>query len=45
MQANEDIESSIPVLSETGPITIPFVCLIKRAVISVQPQVSLTLCS
>ena len=39
MQANEDIESSIPLLSETGPIAIPLSCLIKRAVISVQPQV------
>lgn len=40
MQANEDIQSSIPLLSETGPIAIPLSCLIKRAVISVQPQVS-----
>lgn len=40
MQANEDIESSIPLLSETGPIAIPLSCLIKRAVISIQPQVS-----
>ena len=41
MQANEDIQSSIPLLSETGPIVIPLSCLIKRAVISVQPQVSI----
>ena len=45
MQANEDVESSISLLSETGPIAIPVSCLIKRAVISVQPQVSMLLLS
>ncbi len=40
MQVNEDIQSSIPLLSETGPIGIPVSCLIKRAVLTVMPQVS-----
>ena len=44
MQVNEDIQSSIPVLSETGPIGIPVSCRIKRAVLTVMPQVSCFLC-
>ena len=44
MQVNEDIQSSIPLLSETGPIGIPVSCLIKRAVLTVMPQVSCLLC-
>ncbi len=42
MQVNEDIQSSIPLLSETGPIAIPVSCLIKRALLTVEPQVSST---
>ncbi|KAA6423269.1 MAG: flagellar associated [Trebouxia sp. A1-2] len=37
-KVNEDIQSSIPLLSETGPIGIPVSCLIKRAVLTVMPQ-------
>ena len=40
VQANEDVESNIPLLTETGPIAIPVSGLIKRAVISMHPQVS-----
>lgn len=41
IQANCDIDSSIPLLAETGPLAIPLQCLIKRALVSVQPQVRL----
>ncbi|DBA92223.1 hypothetical protein WJX77_001787 [Trebouxia sp. C0004] len=37
-KVNEDIQSNIPLLSQTGPIGIPVSCLIKRAVLSVMPQ-------
>lgn len=42
VQTNSDIGSSISLLAETGPFTIPVQCLIKRAVLAVQPQVSPT---
>ena len=41
IQANCDIDSSIPLLAETGPLAIPLQCLIKQALVSVQPQVRL----
>lgn len=35
-QVNQDINSSFPLLAETGPINIPLVCTCKKALISVE---------
>lgn len=35
-QLNEDIESYLPILSETGQINIPLICTCKKALISVE---------
>ncbi|KAK9824707.1 hypothetical protein WJX72_012557 [[Myrmecia] bisecta] len=34
-KVNQDIQTCIPLLAETGPLSIPLRCLIKRAVLSV----------
>lgn len=35
-QLNQDIDSYLPLLSETGPINIPLICTCKKALISVE---------
>ena len=35
-QLNQDINSSFPILSETGPINIALICTCKKALISVE---------
>jgi len=35
-QVNSDINSYLPLLSETGPIKIPLVCTCKKALVSVE---------
>lgn len=35
-QVNQDINSYLPLLSETGPIKIPLICTCKKALLSVE---------
>jgi hypothetical protein len=35
---NEDIFEELPVLAQTGPMSVPIQCLIKRTVISTDPS-------
>ena len=42
-QLNQDINSSFPILSETGPIDIALICTCKKALISVEePKIDFT---
>ena len=39
LQVEEDIDTSIPLLAETGPISIPLKCFTRKAVLSLSAQV------
>ena len=40
LQVEEDIDTSIPLLAETGPISIPLKCSTRKAVLSLSAKVS-----
>ena len=40
LQVEEDIDTSIPLLAETGPISIPLRCFTRKAVLRLSAKVS-----